>query len=327
MLPEGYELRPLQQEDSPALAAAYRRNREHLAPWDPARPERFFTDEGHAEEVARQLEAEAAGRRYGFVLWYGDGTVAGRVNIDNIVRGVLQSCTIGYWLDHEHLGKGLATRMVEFGVEVARDLGLHRIEAGTLLHNTKSQAVLQRAGFREFGVAEKFLFIAGKWQDHVLFQRVLHDDPPGNPQTPERVGESVTENNELKAPPVVFPGQARPESAFRTAFDLLARRAPKEALEVLEPALAEEPGNTGLRTLRAWAYLMRAQLQRAEEELTQLVEENPTDDWAQHALGRCLERQSRYAEALPHLRLAAAMSGDPDHGLAALRVERFLEDE
>ncbi|MFC7496064.1 MULTISPECIES: tetratricopeptide repeat protein [unclassified Nocardioides] len=129
----------------------------------------------------------------------------------------------------------------------------------------------------------------------------------------------------LPTPPVVFPGQAAPESAYRTAFDLLANRAPKEALEVLEPALEQEPDNTGLRTMRAWAYLLRAQLQRAETDLEQLVEENPADDWAQHALGRCLERQSRYAEALPHLRLAAAMSGDPDHGLAALRVEERLK--
>ena len=29
------------------------------------------------------------------------------------------------------------------------------------------------------------------------------------------------------------------------------------------------------------------------------------------------------AEALPHLRLAAAMSGDPEHELAVLRVERL----
>lgn len=137
----------------------------------------------------------------------------------------------------------------------------------------------------------------------------------------------MNDEHELQAPPLVFPGQAAPEAAYRTAFDLLARRAPAEALEVLEPALADEPGNTGLRTLRAWAYLMRAQLQKAEAELRSLVEENPSDDWAQHALGRCLERQSRYAEALPHLRLAAAMSGDPDHGLAALRVEQMLNPD
>ena len=130
----------------------------------------------------------------------------------------------------------------------------------------------------------------------------------------------------LPVPPVALPfqqgpDQAAPESAYRTAYDLLVLRAPKEALEVIEPALADEPGNTGLRALRAWAYMIRAQLQRAEADLEQLVEANPSDDWAQHALGRCLERQSRFADALPHLRLAAAMSGDPDHGLAVLRVE------
>jgi tetratricopeptide (TPR) repeat protein len=134
------------------------------------------------------------------------------------------------------------------------------------------------------------------------------------------------ETAQVQAPPVVFPGQAGPESAFRAAHDLLSRRAPREALELLEPALEQEPGNTGLRALRAWAYLIAARLTRAEEELRSLVEERPDDDWARHALGRSLERQSRLAEALPHLRLAAAMSGDPEHELAVLRCERLLAE-
>ncbi|MDN4161825.1 tetratricopeptide repeat protein [Nocardioides abyssi] len=138
--------------------------------------------------------------------------------------------------------------------------------------------------------------------------------------------ESNQEPAELKAPPLVFPGQRGHESAYRTAHDLLARRAPVEALSVIEPALAQEPGNTGLRSLRAWAYLLRAQLGRAEEELASLVSENPDDDWARHALGRALERQARLVEALPHLRLAAAMSGDPEHEVAVLRVERRLAE-
>ena len=134
----------------------------------------------------------------------------------------------------------------------------------------------------------------------------------------------------LPTPPVAFPvrqspGQtAAPESAYRTAYDLLARRAPQEALEVLSPALDLDPDNTGLLSLRAWAYFIRVQLKHAQADLERLVADNPTDDWAQHALGRCLERQSRYAEALPHLRLAAAMSGDWDHGLAVIRVEERL---
>lgn len=129
---------------------------------------------------------------------------------------------------------------------------------------------------------------------------------------------------EYVAPAIVFPGQGGHESAYQTAFDLLHRRFPKEALELIEPALAEDPKNVGLRTLRAWAFLQRAQLGRATDELRSLVEENPSDAWAQHALGRALERQSKYDEALPHLRLAAVMSDDYDHHAAVFRVQGLI---
>lgn len=133
--------------------------------------------------------------------------------------------------------------------------------------------------------------------------------------------------DEIPAPVIAFPGAAdRPESAYRTAHDLLARRAPAEALRILEPALQQDPGNKGLRQLRAWAYLQRAQLQKAEAELAALVDDEPTDTWVRHALGRALERQSKHREALPHLRLAAAMSGDVQHEVDVLRVERLAGD-
>lgn len=132
---------------------------------------------------------------------------------------------------------------------------------------------------------------------------------------------------EYQAPAVVFPGQVAHESAYQTAHDLLARRFPREALEIIEPALAEDPRNKGLRSLRAWAYLLRAQLGKAEEELRSLVEDDPSDVWARHALGRALERQSRLEEALPHLRLAAVMSDDYDHHAAVYRVQNRLAQQ
>lgn len=135
----------------------------------------------------------------------------------------------------------------------------------------------------------------------------------------------MTENNDfqLTAPVIVFPDQG-PESAYRVAYDLLAQRMPQEALALVEKALAEDPTNTGLRCLRAWAFMLRAQLQKAEAELRELVEQTPDDVWSRHALGRVLERQSRLEEALPHLKMAAVMSGDIEHELAMLRVERLL---
>ncbi len=138
-------------------------------------------------------------------------------------------------------------------------------------------------------------------------------------------GFAVDEEFRIIAPAMVFPGRDDDVTqAYSRAHDLLARRFPVEALDVLEPALAQEPDNTGLLGLRAWAHLIRAQLGRAEADLRVLVGANPADDWAQHALGRALERQNRLTEALPHLRLAAVMSDDFDHHAAVLRVERAL---
>jgi tetratricopeptide (TPR) repeat protein len=129
-------------------------------------------------------------------------------------------------------------------------------------------------------------------------------------------------------PPFEIPDRA-PEpkatdaaSAYRQAWALLEGNAPRKALEVLEPALVAEPGSASLRTLRAWAFFQSAQLQHAEQDLRVLVDHDPTDVWARFALGRVLERQSRYDEALPHLRLAAVMSGDVEHETAVLRCER-----
>ena len=46
-----------------------------------------------------------------------------------------------------------------------------------MVHNVASQRVLERAGFEAYGMAPKFLFIADAWQDHRLYQRILHDNP------------------------------------------------------------------------------------------------------------------------------------------------------
>lgn len=117
-----------------------------------------------------------------------------------------------------------------------------------------------------------------------------------------------------------------PADVYHRAWELLEDRSPRLAIEILDPAIEAEPQSTSLRTLRAWAYFQSAQLRKAEDELALLVEECPADVWARFALGRVLERQSRYSDALPHLRLAAVMSGDPEHEAGVLRVERRMAE-
>jgi ribosomal-protein-alanine N-acetyltransferase len=176
VIPEGYRIHELTPEHAPALADAYTRNREHLEPWEPTRDRSFFTVDGQVSAVAGQLSAVRNGLVAAWVLVCGD-QVVGRVNLNNIVMGVLRSASLGYWVDSEHLGRGLASGAVEFACAQGQGRGLHRVEAGTLLHNVASQRVLERCGFELYGVAPRFLFIGGAWQDHRLYQRILHDNP------------------------------------------------------------------------------------------------------------------------------------------------------
>ncbi|WP_055568789.1 GNAT family N-acetyltransferase [Streptomyces atriruber] len=170
-------IRPLALDDAEALARAYRRNRDHLDPWDPDRPAAFYTDEGQAERVQVQLADGRAGRSAHWVLARG-GEIVGHAAVSNIVLGPARSGNLGYWIDAEHVGRGLASAAARHVCEAAdAQLGLHRVEAGTLLHNTASQRVLRKCGFEEYGVAPSFLYINGAWRDHRLFQKILNDRP------------------------------------------------------------------------------------------------------------------------------------------------------
>ncbi|GII97891.1 [SSU ribosomal protein S5P]-alanine acetyltransferase [Sediminihabitans luteus] len=174
-LTDGVVLRLAAPDDATALAAALVRNRTHLAPWEPERPAEFFTPEGQAERLRTALAAHDAGTAVPLVL-AADDAVVGRVDLVDVVRGAFCNAHLGYWVDGERQGRGIMTAAVGVALRVARDdLGLHRVQAATLVHNAGSQRVLATNGFEQIGLAPRYLKIAGRWQDHVLFQRILHD--------------------------------------------------------------------------------------------------------------------------------------------------------
>ncbi|MDP9257183.1 MAG: GNAT family N-acetyltransferase [Actinomycetota bacterium] len=172
-------IRPAARADAPALAALFSAQREHLAPWDPRREPAFFTRGGQRARLAQIERERAAGTSYRFVILEG-GELAGEVSVTNVVRRSFQSANVGYWVAGERNGRGVATAAVAAVCAFAfGELELHRLEAGTLLHNIGSQIVLDRNGFTPFGVAPNYLRIAGAWCDHVLFQRT--SEQPSRP--------------------------------------------------------------------------------------------------------------------------------------------------
>ena len=163
-------LRRLALAAAPALARLARGNRVFLAPTSPVRPDDWFTDEGQERAVRTSLAAAEDGTAYPTVL-VEDEEVVGILNLNSIIRGAFQSASVGYWVAQECNGRGIATRAVAAAKRIAADeLGLHRLEASTLLDNAASQRVLAKNGFVQFGVAPDYLRIAGRWQTHALFQ-------------------------------------------------------------------------------------------------------------------------------------------------------------
>ncbi|MBH1937919.1 GNAT family N-acetyltransferase [Streptomyces sp. AV19] len=178
-LAHGVVLRPVALADAAALACAYAANRDHLRPWEPRRPDGFETTEGQAARLTGLLELRDAGRAMPWVLDAGDEGIAGIVNLNNVVRGAFHSAQLGYWVAAARAGRGLGTAAVEAACDLAgEELGLHRIEAGTVTTNAASRRVLEKCGFERIGTAPRYLHIDGAWRDHYLFQRILNDRAP-----------------------------------------------------------------------------------------------------------------------------------------------------
>jgi [ribosomal protein S5]-alanine N-acetyltransferase len=172
--------RPLVLDDAPALADVLRTNRDFLAPWQPNRADEYFTRDGQHGFIQRLLEQQAAKVCLPLVVLDQVGAIAGTVSLQSIIRGAFQSCSVGYWLAESAQGRGLATRAVGEATEIAFEvLGLHRVQAETLAHNLRSQRVLDRLRFVQYGRAEAYMHIAGEWQDHLLYQLLT--------PTPDRV--------------------------------------------------------------------------------------------------------------------------------------------
>ena len=131
-----------------------------LLPWvDPADdPQRF----------AAYLDRAARENCECFLVRHREcGALVGFVNINNVMRGALQSGHLGYGGFASHGGKGLMTAAVRAVVAVAfGGLGLHRLEANIQPGNERSIALVRRLGFWREGFSPSYLMVDGQWRDH-----------------------------------------------------------------------------------------------------------------------------------------------------------------
>ena len=158
--------------DVPALAFFQRKNRSFHRPFEPIRPEKFYTQRYWRNAVTNNQRSARRQQNLLLHVFLGKKVIA-LIAFNSISHGAFQSCDLGYMLDKNSQGQGYMQEALKAAIQfMFNERGLHRIAAAHLLGNRRSEKLLTRLGFTRIGIAPKYLYIAGSWQDHVLRQRI-----------------------------------------------------------------------------------------------------------------------------------------------------------
>ncbi|MDF8264906.1 GNAT family N-acetyltransferase [Luteipulveratus flavus] len=168
-------LRPMHaRRDRQAFLVLRRQNAAWTRPWDSTSPyPGGGSSFGHVVRV-QQREARQ-GRMLPFALDV-DGELSGQMHLFNIVRGALQSGSVGYWIAERNAGRGIVPFALALMIDHAfGPMRLHRVEVNIRPENAKSLSVVRKLGLRDEGIRRAYLHIAGEWHDHRSFALTVED--------------------------------------------------------------------------------------------------------------------------------------------------------
>ena len=174
---ERMRLRPPQHADFRAWVALRRSSEGFLRRWEPAWADDHLTRRAFTNRVIWARRSVSGGTALPlFLLRREDAALLGAITLDNIRRGPAQAASLGYWIGAPHARQGyMREAIAAVTLHAFTVLDLSRIEAACLPDNAASRGVLESAGFEYEGVARRYLQIAGRWRDHVLYARMRAD--------------------------------------------------------------------------------------------------------------------------------------------------------
>jgi ribosomal-protein-alanine N-acetyltransferase len=170
-------IRLMGRDDAPLLLQYKVAHHAFFKPWWPRQDLSQYTLGGQARHVQDLLRDIREDRRYPFLVFVeGAPDLAGRINLNNVVRGAFESADLGYDLAPQWHGQGFMTEAVGLLIPLAfGPLGLHRVQAAVMPSNLASRRVLEKNRFQTIGLAPRYLAIDGVYRDHLLYQRLLDD--------------------------------------------------------------------------------------------------------------------------------------------------------
>ncbi|WP_026551915.1 GNAT family protein [Arthrobacter sp. H20] len=209
-------LRPVRLRDKKEWSAVRQRNAQWLAPWEASNPAPGGYLPSYPEMV-RSLRKQARGATgLPFLITERSAhlratAIVGQLTVSTIVWGSAMSATLGYWVDRERAGRGIAPTAVALATDYCfQSLGLHRMEINIRPENAASLRVVEKLGFRNEGLRRNYLHIAGEWADHLSFALTREEAPQGllvrwQEQVALRRNDTATGQPADDTPPVILP--------------------------------------------------------------------------------------------------------------------------
>ncbi|KOO08301.1 ribosomal protein S5-alanine N-acetyltransferase [Vibrio hepatarius] len=163
-------LRTAEPTDGKLISDYFIANRDFLREWEPKREDAFFSEAGWTQRLIKLNELHRMGLGYYLIILDSNsGEMLGTISFSNISRFPFHACNVGYSLSQTAQGRGVMTRALRMAVDYMFNIqNLHRIMAGYMPRNKRSESVLKRLEFTQEGLAKDYLLINGKWEDHVL---------------------------------------------------------------------------------------------------------------------------------------------------------------
>lgn len=159
-------IRPAASTDAGAICAIYNQGIE----------DRIATleTELRTPEERRQWLA-ARGARHPVIVAEADGQLIGwgSLNPFNPRTAYDHVADFSVYVERGWRGKGVGRRLLERLVELAREIGYHKMVLSTFPFNESGVALYERLGFRRVGVYREQGRLDGAWVDTLIMEKIL----------------------------------------------------------------------------------------------------------------------------------------------------------
>ena len=170
-------LQTFSESDAKDLATLLLNNKHFWSTYEPLHRDDFYTEEAQYKKILEGLQLLALNREFSFGIYDRETEqLIGHISLYAIKRLPYSSAFIGYSMDENFAGRGIATEAVKLVVDFAfTSLNLHRVEAYIAPENISSIRVVEKAAFVREGLMRKLLYINGEWVDHYMYA-ILQED-------------------------------------------------------------------------------------------------------------------------------------------------------